>query len=367
MPKEKADELKTKYNLSEETIQDVISGLKVANIPGAAVEEEAEEESASETGPEIFTKLGKGEVSMGEALIWLDYQDRKEERRKATQNIVTPEKIAEAVIKGIKEALPPPAKADDEMPPWAKKQAAQLEQITGKLMKEEEDERLNKAVEAAVKPVAEGLAKTKEEIGRIQEQQGKPPKGELETTKDTLRTLQEIDDLRGKPKMPEKAKEVMIDLNEEVANALGEELKKAIVESVRERLSGAEGEAPLSATPEGKIQVNWYNLGTRALKTIEKFIEKLPVTAPPKKPVTEMPPPSKPPQLPTPPAAPPPVAPPTPPPASPTPTPPPTTEHPQRLRLHHQLPLPLQPHLLYQPQLHRKLKPLRQAHPPPKK
>lgn len=330
MPKEKADELKAKYNLTEETIQDVISGLKVANTPGAAVEEEAEEELPPPTGPDIFSKLGKGEVSMGEALIWLDYQDRKDERRKATQSPVTPEKIALAVVKEIKEALPPTAKTQDEMPPWAKKQAEQLERITSKLMKEEEDNRLKEAVDAAVKPVADQLVKTTEDLAKLKEEAKETAtakKGELETTKDTLKTLKELDELRGKPMMPEKAKEVMIDLNEEVAVALGDEIKKAVVDAVHEKLSGEKGEGapPVTTTAEGKVQIDWYNLGNRVLKTIDKFIEKLPVTAPPKKEVKEMPP-AKPPQLPpiTTPA--PPLVPPPPPPqfVVVTRTPPPT-------------------------------------------
>jgi len=307
MPKEKVDELKAKYpTLSDETIDEIVHGLKVANAPGTAVEEE---ELPPPTEPDIFAKLGKGEITMGEALIYLDYVDRKEERRKASQNPVTPEKIAEAVVKGIKEALPPTPTAKDEMPPWAKEHAEQLKQIASRLVKEEEDKRLKDAVEAAVKPVAGELEKAKEEIATLREQQGaKPEKGELETTKETLKTLKEIDDLRGKPTPPEKSKDVMIDLNEEIANALGEEIKNTIMNAVKEKLTG-EGAPAVTTTPEGTVQVNWYNLGQRALKTIEKFIEKLPVAAPPKGAVKEM----APPQLPTAPT----VTPPSPPPAPP--------------------------------------------------
>lgn len=304
MPKENADALKAKYNLTDETIQDVVSNLKATGTPKAS-EQEEEEPLKNQSEPEIFAKIGKGETSMGDALVWIDFQDRREARRTRAQNNTTPEQIAKAVTEGIKEAFGSKPRTEDEIPQWAKPLYDDIKEIKNREQKKEEDARLQETVQNAVKPVQQELEKTKEQLAKIQTPPEKQAKGELETTKDTLKTLQELDELRGKPKMPEKAKEVMIDLNEEVATALGDEIKKAIVESVHERLSGGkeEGTPPVTITSDGKVQMDWYNLGQRILKTVDKFIEKLPVAAPGKVAVKEMPPPSKPPQLPTPPSA----------------------------------------------------------------
>jgi len=321
MPKENADALKAKYNLTDEALQELMSGLK-ANRPSVPVEEEGEEEQAPESMPQIFSKIGKGETSLGDAIVLIDFQDRREARRKERQSNLTPETITNAVVEGVKQALGGKPPQSEEMPAWAKKIQDDLNEIKSREEKKEEETRLQQTVEKAVEPLRQDLKTTQDELAKTKEglKEPKPPpaKGELETTKETLQALQEIDELRGKPKMPEKSKEVMIDLNEEIATALGDELKKAVVDAVHEKISGEkeEGAPPVTTTAEGKVQIDWYNLGQRILKTVDKFIEKLPVAAPPKMPVKEMPPPSKPPQLPTPP----PTAPVTPPPAPPTST-----------------------------------------------
>jgi len=315
MPKEKADELKAKYNLTDESLQEVMGNLKVTGTPES--KEEAEEEQEE---PEIFSRIGKGETSIGDAMVLIDFYDRREARKLQRPTNTTPEMIAKAVADGIKEAFPAKPKTEDEMPPWAKELQDDMKEIKNREQKKEEEARLQATVQTAIKPIQEELGRTKDELTKTKEtlEPKKPEKGELETTRETLKNLKEIDELRGKGESTQgKPKELIIDLNEEVANALGDEIKNTIVSAVKEKLSG-EGTPAVTTTPDGKVQVEWYKLGKDILNTVNRFIEKLPTTAPPKKPVTEMPPPGKPLQLPTPPPT---TTPRPPPPPTPTPQP----------------------------------------------
>ena len=118
-------------------------------------------------------------------------------------------------------------------------------------------------------------AKVKAEITPIQEQIDK-------RISDITKVLKEVP--------PEERNKHILDLSEAISEAVTEEVKDRIVSSIRETFAEKEP-PPISTTPEGKIQVDWYKLGERALKTLDKFIEKLPTQAPPKMPVKEMPPP----------------------------------------------------------------------------
>ena len=124
-------------------------------------------------------------------------------------------------------------------------------------------------------------AKLKEKITPIQEQFDKK-----------VSTIAEI--LKGVE--PEKRKGLILDLGEMISEEVGDEIKARVVDGLKSAFSEKEG-VPVTTTPEGKLQVDWYKLGERGLKTLEKFIEKLPTQAPPRGTVKEMP------RLPTPPTS----------------------------------------------------------------
>jgi len=201
----KMQEVKEKYGLTEEALKDVLDGVSVSS---AETEEEEPETIEGVPTSQLFRKIAGGEFTMVDYLMYSDMQERREERRRRLESLekdakVTPETIAVALAKALKDAgigSAPSKPREEEMPDWAKKQGDQLNQITNKLAKDEEEKRLKDTVGAAVKPLEDELARTKEELGKTKEEL-KPkekPKGELETTRDTLKTLSEIDDLRGR-------------------------------------------------------------------------------------------------------------------------------------------------------------------------
>lgn len=99
---------------------------------------------------------------------------------------------------------------------------------------------------------------------------------------------------------PDRRKGLILDLGEIINTEVGDEIKSRVVDGLKNAF-GEKESLPVMTTPEGKLQVDWYKLGEKGLKILDKFIEKLPVQAPQKVPVKEMPPPK---QLPTRPAPP---------------------------------------------------------------
>lgn len=203
---EKMEAIKQKYSLDDVALKELLSGVSVVSIDTG--EESQEEETGVLPQSRILQKIGGGELTLVEYLALSDMQDRRDERKVRREREeqgakVTPETIAVAVAKALKDAgiSSPENKPKDEMPGWAKNQGEQLQIITNKLAKEEEEKRLQQTITAAVKPLEEKLAKTEEKLAETTKELEKPkttPKGELETTKDTLKVLSEIDDLRGK-------------------------------------------------------------------------------------------------------------------------------------------------------------------------
>jgi len=207
------EEIKQKHGLDDNTLKEVLDAVELKRVETQVEQPElppsrglTEEEQMM---PKLFSKIAGGDFTMVDYLMWSDMQDRREERRRRheredQQPQATPEKVAEAVVKGIKEAVGDfigKPKSEEEIPSWAKPIVEQQKTIMEKLTKEEEEKRLKETVASATKPIEEKLVKTEEELKKTREEikeSSKPKKGELETTKDTLQTLVEIDTLRGK-------------------------------------------------------------------------------------------------------------------------------------------------------------------------
>jgi len=212
---EKMAELREKYpDLDDETLKDVLQRVHVQSMeqqeeaPSAPVARTRVEEE-TESLPQLLRKIQGGEFTIVDYLMWSEMMDRKEERRRrqeredrATQ--LTPETIAGAVQKGIKEVvgelLPGgKPKTEEEIPAWAKNLQTDMQEIKKRQEKEDEDKRLKETIKEATEPLKTELEKEREERKRLTEEVGKEkPKDDLETTKNTLKTLSEIDELRGK-------------------------------------------------------------------------------------------------------------------------------------------------------------------------
>jgi hypothetical protein len=116
------------------------------------------------------------------------------------------------------------------------------------------------------------------------------------------------DKLKGKS--PEEQKGMLLDLGQMISEELGDEIKERITDSIKSAFSGDKETSAVQVTPDGKPAYDLYKLGERGLKTLEKFIEKIPTQPPPKKEVKEMPklpPREQPKSTPSPPPTPPPT------------------------------------------------------------
>jgi hypothetical protein len=95
---------------------------------------------------------------------------------------------------------------------------------------------------------------------------------------------------------PDERKGAMLDLGQMITEEIGEEIKDRIVESVKNSFGGGEKEtSAVTVDEQGKARYDLYKLGERGLKTLEKFIDKLPTVAPARREVKEMPQPKLPP------------------------------------------------------------------------
>jgi len=179
---EKMAELKQKYpQLDEEALKDVLQSVHVMPVkeetqPQATI---TRAPSAEEEGmmPQLFRKIQGGEFTMVDYLMWSEMQDRKEERRRreGQGTSVTPEKIAEAVKKGIDDAvgdllggqLKP--KTEEEIPSWAKNLQNDMQDIKKRQEKDEDEKRIQGAIKDATGPLKTELEKEREERKRLEE------------------------------------------------------------------------------------------------------------------------------------------------------------------------------------------------------
>ncbi len=156
-----------------------------------------------------------------------------------------------------------------------------------------EDEK-ERAEERAKQKEAETAAIKQELIDRDKaEADEKRLKARVEETVEPLQ--RELNDrmkiinerLQNVPK--EERKQYMLDLNEVITETVGDELKGRIVTSIQDAFTKEEA-PPVTQNADGKLQVDFYRLGERALKTIDNFINKLPQQAPPRREVQKLPP-----------------------------------------------------------------------------
>jgi len=178
-------------------------------------EEEARVEAEAPPAPterrqgiaELISSLRGGKIDPITAMLMMSElrrMDREDREERKAPSPITPEAIAYTIRDVLKDVLPaqPVRPPKEEMPEWAKDLQKQQQDILTRLTKTEEERRQEELMAKATEPLQTELEKEREERTRLAKQveelskQGKP-KGEIETTRETLETLQKIDEMRG--------------------------------------------------------------------------------------------------------------------------------------------------------------------------
>ena len=223
---ENVETLKEKYGVTEEALNAIIKNVEVSGpIKGEVFPKTlplADEEPVGELG--MLRQLSRGEVGMGEALMYMDVMDRKERRERRDEEFRSHPLSAEDIGKYVganvfgvlkeagltgkpattKEEMPDWAKeiqtqqdemlkTKEEMPDWAKEIQTQQDEILKRMRSEEEDKKLKTAIKEATTPIAHQLEKAEEKIKELSSKPPTPPgqKSRLEIYLDTRKDLKE--------------------------------------------------------------------------------------------------------------------------------------------------------------------------------
>ena len=275
--------------------------------------------------------LTLGELYMLRTMMREDREDRERERAPPKQASTD---IAEAVSKGVSEALENLGVVKSEMPDWAKQMQQQQSAILEKLHMEETDRKQKEFAEEISKPLLGQLEKERTERQRLEKtiedlqlklnQPPTPPPAPPSATDLKIKEL---------PQLREGLQTIGLDITKQQAETTSpddsieaqlyqvgrDDVVPKIKEAVRK---GLLKEEEVVDTKTGKINV--YSVLNRLAKVAERYVEKMPTTAPEERRVREIIAPQGAPEAarlapPQPPVAPPTQA-PTPPPA---PSPPP--------------------------------------------
>ena len=307
------EELKKKYpSLSDEAIADI---MKTGADRGIIQVAEPESGPHSETDEPVFNvleALKKGDLSIGEAILFDSYLERKTGKSSKDEimallkegkagkdggtdlRAIMSEQMQYDLLEEMIEARRERARAKTQplLQGTGPVDMAKLIQEMGDKMTdalrthklEDEKERAEERARAAQKRADEAEAKLElqrksQEDDQKLEKRVKETVSPLEAKYEKL--LKEIGD-RLKNVNPEERRGLMLNLEDMINEELGEEIKGRIVEGIK----GAFGEkdsSPVTTDASGKAQLDWYKFGERILKTVEKFADKLPTRAASKK------------------------------------------------------------------------------------
>jgi len=124
----------------------------------------------------FMSNLMSGDVGLGEALLVMDYWDRRERRDGDPQGL-TREDIP-AIVAAALEKAGLSGKPRDEMPKWAEEQQKTLNALTERFEEESQEKRDKKLVDDVTKPLLAALDTEREKRELIEkkiEELGKPP------------------------------------------------------------------------------------------------------------------------------------------------------------------------------------------------
>jgi len=213
---ENVEVLKEKYGLSDEALKAVMGDIEVVGpVEGNALPATLPPEGGLGE-MQTLRALTRGEITMGEALLYMDIMDRKErkerrdEREEEGRNhpALTAEDIGKHVGVHVHSALKEvglmskPVTPKEEMPDWAKDIQKQQDEILGRMKKDEEDKRLGEAIDKHVGPVRTELEKAQEKIKELSSRPTEPStgrKGMLDEYIETRNKLKEAGLLKEEP------------------------------------------------------------------------------------------------------------------------------------------------------------------------
>lgn len=187
--------LKDKYGLDEAGLKEVLGKVEIISPLEAKAQParlpEADGDKSGEA--QLMKQIGRGDVSMAEALMYMDLMDRKDRRERRDRKEEERENNgnqtlkAEDIGKELRIALQQvgvtgkPA-APEEIPEWAKPIMDDNKAILSKLKGEEEDKKLTTAIKEATGPLKAQLEKTQEKIATLSQpapEGSGPPKSDL--------------------------------------------------------------------------------------------------------------------------------------------------------------------------------------------
>lgn len=160
LSQEKVADLKEKHDLSEQDLEEIIESVEVQSKPVSVTKEakSVDEESG------FLRAMNKGDLGTGEALVIMDFLDRKERQR------IRDEK------KENESKKPPRAEG---IPEWAKPMMAENKEILARMKSAEEEKKIAAAVKDATDPLKTELEKKDDRTTRLEETVAKlsePPK-----------------------------------------------------------------------------------------------------------------------------------------------------------------------------------------------
>ena len=295
IPEERLKMLKEKYpGLTDEQISEIAESVSLRNVPDEGLGQQKEPESGGEM-PNFLGKLGGGEMTMAEALVLMDFFDRKQAREDARRD----EKIrrAEIVLENrrldIKERELAVTKPKQPEEAEATKHLKEMDEKIDRRFEKLEGALTEKRVEDAEKRAQEAESKLKDTTKEIEHeklieakvQEKVTPLSEAnKTLEETVKTLNEK--LQNIPKGEKDT--LMANMENTFKNKMGD----AFTEYIMERLNPKEKE-PSIQTKEGG-QVDWGKelpkMIYKSIDTIGEFIKKIPPpgTLPSRKEVTPM-------------------------------------------------------------------------------
>lgn len=161
---EKVQSLKEEHGVTDEVIEEIVQNVEVTSKPISATVRTKETKAMDEESG-FLRAMSKGDVGVGEAMLLMDYQDRKERRRREDEARKQPTLTAEDIRKEVQAALKASKPvAPEEKPEWAKENEQKMDEILNRLKGEEEDKKLSVAIEKATGPLKTQLEQTQKKM-----------------------------------------------------------------------------------------------------------------------------------------------------------------------------------------------------------
>jgi hypothetical protein len=266
---EKMKELKEKYNLSDEAIFEIASSLEPEpEEPETRTmgSRPAPTRASEEPLPMTLASAMKGDLSIAEAIILMDFMDRRERRDR--------------------EGASPTSSSDiDRL----------IEKMDNRMEKMEEKIREDRAsfekllLGKKIEETEERAKRSEEELKKREEEERQSKIAEDAFNKASEKYEPQLRELREKISiLPANQQKSFWD---EVFGEAADGIKQDLANQILKRLRGEEEkEVPTITDKEGKIVFNWEKFTKRLIDLGEKFLENR-GQPPPKLPVKEVPPP----------------------------------------------------------------------------